>query len=131
MEQAVPLRSSHAAYYPAFLNLAGRCVVVVGGGAVATDKVRGLLPCGPAPLGVVAPDASFEIREAAKRGAVEWRRRAFDPTDLDRAEYVFAATDDRAMNAAVAAAARERRLPVLAVDDVPNCDFIAPAIVRR
>jgi uroporphyrin-III C-methyltransferase/precorrin-2 dehydrogenase/sirohydrochlorin ferrochelatase len=51
--------------------------------------------------------------------------------DLDGAELVFAATDDRALNALVAGDARHRRIPVLAVDDVPHCDFIAPAIVRR
>ena len=42
-------------YYPAFLDLCSRRVVVVGGGAVATAKVRGLLECRPAPLVVIAP----------------------------------------------------------------------------
>src|SRR6266536_532913 len=105
-------------YFPAFLDLVRRRVVVVGGGQVATTKVSALLPCQPAPLLVVAPHASAFIRE-------------HQASDLDGAEYVFAATDDRALNARVAADARARKIPVLAVDDVPNCDFIAPAIVRR
>src|SRR5205807_623527 len=51
--------------------------------------------------------------------------------DLEGAALVFGATDDADLNAHVAADARRLRIPVLAVDDVPNCDFIAPALVRR
>src|SRR5207302_10911604 len=39
--------------------------------------------------------------------------------------------DDGLLNARVAAEARQRGVPILAVDDIPNCDFIAPALVRR
>lgn len=115
-------------YFAAFLDLVRKRVVVVGGGAVATTKVRALLPCRPEPLVVIAPEVSPEI--AAASGVI-WHNRAYQSTDLDGAELVFAATDDRHVNAAIAADARQRGIPVLAVDDVPNCDFIAPALVRR
>src|SRR5262249_27515387 len=115
-------------YFPAFLDVVRKRVVVVGGGAVATTKVKALLPCQPAPLIVVAPQASEFIRA---RRDLEWRQRAYQSGDLDHAELVFAATDDRVLNARVARDARSRGISVLAIDDVPNCDFIAPAIVRR
>jgi uroporphyrin-III C-methyltransferase / precorrin-2 dehydrogenase / sirohydrochlorin ferrochelatase len=115
-------------YFPAFLDVVRKRVVVVGGGAVATSKVKALLPCQPSPLIVVAPQASEFIRA---RRDLEWRQREYRPGDLDQAELVFAATDDRLLNARVARDARSRGISVLAVDDVPNCDFIAPAIVRR
>ncbi len=118
-------------YYPALLDLRGKRVVVVGGGAVATGKVRGLLPCGPEPLVVVAPDATAAIREHATAGALEWQARAYRDGDLAGADLAFAVTDDRALNARVAAEARRRRILVLAVDDRASCDFIAPALVRR
>src|SRR5690349_9517381 len=89
-------------YFPAFLDLVRRRVVVVGGGHVATTKVQALLPCRPWPLIVVAPDVSETIEAAANTGQVEWRGRAFEPADLDGAELVFAATDDRELNAQVA-----------------------------
>ena len=118
-------------YFAAFIDLVRKKVVVVGGGKVATTKVRALLPCQPAPLLVVAPDASAFIRAAAAAGQLEWRQRAYDPEDLCAAALAFAATDDRALNARVANDARRLGVAVLAVDDVPNCDFIAPALVRR
>ena len=119
------------AYFPAFLDLLDKKVVVVGGGRVATSKVRALLPCQPEPLVVVAPRASTTIERAASEGRLTWRRRAYAAGDLDGATLAFGASDDRGLNARVAADARRLGIPVLAVDDVPNCDFIAPAVVHR
>src|SRR5437879_6283320 len=119
------------AYFAAFLDLVRKKVVVVGGGQVATTKVRALLPCRPAPLVVVAPNASAFIRRAAEAGQLDWRQREYLADDLRDATLAFGATDDRALNARVAADARQLGVAVLAVDDVPNCDFIAPALVRR
>jgi len=106
-------------------------VVVVGGGAIATGKVDGLLPVGPEPLVVIAPRVSRRIRRAAEAGQLEWLARPYAEGDLAGADYVFGATDDRELNARVAAEARRLGIPVLAVDDVPNCDFIAPSLVKR
>jgi precorrin-2 dehydrogenase/sirohydrochlorin ferrochelatase len=118
-------------YYPAFLDLWHKRVVVVGGGILATGKIRGLLPCGPEPLVVIAPQVSEFIEDHAAAGRLVWQRRPYTEGDVAGADYCFAATNDRAINAAVATEARGRKVPVLAIDDVPNCDFIAPAIVRR
>jgi uroporphyrin-III C-methyltransferase/precorrin-2 dehydrogenase/sirohydrochlorin ferrochelatase len=118
-------------YFAAFLDLLHKKVVVVGGGKIATAKVRALLPCRPDPLAVVAPRASAFIRQAAAAGQLVWHAREYATEDLDDASLAFGATNDRQLNARVADDARIRDVPVLAVDDVPNCDFIAPALVRR
>jgi uroporphyrin-III C-methyltransferase len=118
-------------YYPAFLDLRRKRVVVVGAGVIATGKIRGLLPCGPEPLIVVAPDASKFVERAAREQRLTWLRRRYLDGDLSDADVCFAATSDRALNARVAEEARRRRIPILAVDDIPNCDFIAPSIVTR
>jgi precorrin-2 dehydrogenase / sirohydrochlorin ferrochelatase len=118
-------------YYPAFLDLCGRRVVVVGGGAIATAKVRGLLACRPSPLVVIAPRVSQHIQLLAEAGQLTWLNRAYQQGDLAGADLAFGASDDRALNARVAVEARQLGIPVLAVDDVDNCDFIAPAVVRR
>lgn len=121
----------HYDYYPAFLDLVRKRVVVVGGGEIATGKVRGLLPCGVDPLIVIAPEVSPLIAAHAASGNLTWQAHPYRDGDLAGAALVFAATDDRAANAIVAQEARARRIPVLAVDDIPNCDFIAPAVVKR
>ncbi|HYY89586.1 MAG TPA: bifunctional precorrin-2 dehydrogenase/sirohydrochlorin ferrochelatase [Chloroflexota bacterium] len=118
-------------FYPVFLDLLDKHVVVVGGGAVATSKVRGLLPCRPRPLVVIAPEVAPFIAQHAAAGALIWLRRAYAEGDLASADLAFGASDDRALNARVADEARRRGVPVLAVDDVAHCDFIAPAVVER
>jgi precorrin-2 dehydrogenase/sirohydrochlorin ferrochelatase len=121
----------HFEYYPAFLDLVRKRVVVVGGGTIATQKVRGLLPCGADPVVVIAPKVSAFVREQAKAGRLLWEERPYRDGDLEHADLAFAATNDRALNAEVAREARRRGVPVLAVDDIPYCDFIAPAVVKR
>lgn len=117
-------------YYPVFLDLRGRNCLVVGGGAVATRKVEGLLSA-EAKVTVVSPDITPGLRAHVDAGRVAWRAREFTAADLEGALLVIAATDHREVNQHVAVEARRRGLLVNAVDDPPNCDWIAPAVVRR
>ncbi len=116
--------------YPLFLRLEGRRVVVVGGGEVASRKVRELLATG-ARVSVVASHASDAIETWAAAGTLELARRAFEERDLDGAWLVIAATDDREVNASVAAAAETRQVFVNAVDDPNNASAYFASIVRR
>ena len=116
-------------YYPLFMDLDGRPCLVVGAGAIAARKARSLLDCGARVTVVgVRPAAAFRALE--RRGAV-LRDRRFRASDVGRQALVIAATDDRAVNAAVSAAARRRGIPVNAVDDPEHCTFIVPAVVTR
>ena len=110
---------------PAFLNLSGRTVVLVGGGTVAQAKLQQLLAVG-ACVRVVAPAIAPAIRAAG----VEIAERAFVPQDLDGAWFVVAAaTPD--VNRAVAEAAETRHLFVNAVDDPANASAFLSGVVRR
>jgi len=112
-----------------FLDLGCRPCLVVGAGTVAARKARTLLDCGARVTVVgVQPVAAFRALE--RRGVVV-RDRRFRASDVGRQALIIAATDDRAVNAAVAAAARRKGIPVNAVDDPEHCSFIVPAIVTR
>lgn len=114
-----------APLFPVFLKLAGRRVVVVGGGTVATSKLRALLDAG-ADVTVVAPEVTAEIRDAG----VEIRLRPFRASDLDQTWLVVAAAPS-SVNREVAAAADRRHLFVNAVDDPPNASVYLGGVVRR
>ncbi len=118
------------AFYPAFLDLRGRRVVVVGGGAIAEQKVRGLIEAG-ARVTVVSPETTPGLSQLEARASVELRRRRYRAGDLSGAWLAIAATDDRAANAAVWAEAEQQRVLVNAVDDIDHCSFIAPAVHRE
>ena len=113
------------AVFPVFLKLAGRRVLVVGGGPVAASKLRGLLDA-DATVVVVAPDVVEEIAAAP----VEILRRPFVPEDLEGISFVVAAAPPD-VNRVVAAAAHPRGLFVNAVDDMENATAYMGAIVRR
>jgi siroheme synthase-like protein len=117
------------AYYPLAVSLAGRRVLVAGGGRVGARKVQRLLDHG-ADVVVVSPEAKPPIPALAGDGRILWERRRAEPADFDGAALAFVATDDADANAALAAAARERGIPVNRADDPTGCDFILPALAE-
>jgi len=110
---------------PLFLNLAGRRVLLVGGGPVAASKLGQLLATG-AEVRVVAPSVHPEIVAAGVR--VE--HRAFVESDLDETWLVIAAATPE-VNRQVADAAHQRQLFVNAVDDPANATAFLSGVVRR
>lgn len=116
--------------FPLFADLHGLPVLVVGGGPVATRKAQALLEAG-ACVTVGAPTLDDALTELAAQSRISCRIGHFSPDWLDDAWLVVAATDDRDVNAAVSAAARERRLFCNVVDDPQLSSFQVPAIVDR
>ena len=116
--------------YIACLNLEGRRAVVIGGGRVGLEKIRGLLHC-EAEVVVVAPEVEPEVRELAEGNQITWREKRFDGSDLDGALLVIAATADTDVNTAVYEAAQDRDMLVNVVDVPALCSFVLPAIARR
>jgi siroheme synthase-like protein len=117
-------------YYPVFLDLAGKPTLVVGGGNVSEGKVRGLLAA-EASLTLVAPSLTPELQALANTGRLKHIDREYRDGDLEGYTVCFVATDDGAVNAAVAAEGQRRGIWVNAADDPVNCDFILPSVVRQ
>src|SRR2546421_12824281 len=110
---------------PLFLDLDGRRVLLVGGGAVAAGKLA-QLAAARADVRVVA----LEVTEAIAGSGVAIERRAFRPDDLDDVWLVVAAATPE-VNREVAAAAEARRIFVNAVDDPANASAYLGGVVRR
>lgn len=116
--------------YPAGLRLAGRRVVMVGGGRVAQRRIPNLLQVDAA-LEVISPEATPAVEGYANSGDVVWHRRRYQPGDLDGAWYVIAATDDAEVNAAISAEAEERRIFCVRSDDATAASAWTPATGRH
>lgn len=118
--------SEPASGFPLLLDLAGRRVVVVGGGRVGSRRARALLEAG-AEVHVVTLTASDEV--VASGAAVELR--GFRPDDLDGAWLAVACTDDTEVNAAVAEAAHQRHVFCVRADEAAAGSARTPAVLRR
>ncbi|MFM8482956.1 MAG: bifunctional precorrin-2 dehydrogenase/sirohydrochlorin ferrochelatase [Actinomycetota bacterium] len=108
------------------LNLAGRAVLVVGGGRIALRKTSQLLVAG-ASVTVVAP----EILEDFDTLGLDLVRRPFRDSDLDGKRLVVTATGVRSVDQAVFDGAEQRGIWVNSADDPERCTFTLPAVVRR
>jgi siroheme synthase-like protein len=117
--------------YPVLLELTGRRVVVVGEFAVEAGKVEGLLVAG-AEVTVIAKGPEAALSRLSSDPRVTVHRRAYGgPADLAGAALCVASAAEAGVRDAIATDARAAGVLVNVMDDVPNCDFAAPAIVRR
>ena len=133
-------------YFPLFVDLSDKNVLVVGGGTIAARRAGVIRPFA-GQLTVVAPeigeglaavieeagDRAKEGAAAAKEagGSVTVRQRAFREDDLDTAQLVLVCTDDHKLNYRITALCRERGIPVNNASDKQDCDFFFPGIVDR
>ena len=116
--------------YPLLLDVSGRRVVVVGGGEVATRRVRDLRAAGAA-VTVVSPSVSGRIHFFVNDGQVQWQARDFASRDVMGAWLVVAATDDPAVNARAAEAAERNQIFCVRADLATAGTARTPAVVRR
>ena len=117
-------------HFPIFLSVAGRRIVVAGGGEAAAAKLRLLLKT-DARIEVFADDPSAEIAVWAAEGQLTLIRRPVGVGDTAGATLFYAASDDDVEDARTAAIARAEGVIVNAVDNLEASDFITPAIVDR
>jgi siroheme synthase-like protein len=117
-------------YYPIFLDIEERDVLIVGGGNVCARKAETMLRYG-ARVTIVAPQFTEEIEAWARDAKLTLRRKTYEERDLDGASIVIASTDSEVVNEQIAHDCRARKIPVNVVDVTPLCEFIVPAIVEQ
>ena len=116
-------------YYPLFLDIRDKPVLLIGGGNIAYEKVLNLLKAG-AKITIVSPDLLPPLARFNKR--VTWIKKWFDPSDI-RTDYflVFGATGDSSLNSEISKLCLQKRILCNTVDDPKYCHFIVPSILRR
>src|SRR3954468_21452225 len=117
-------------YYPIYLDIEERNVVIVGGGNVCARKAETMMKYG-ARVTIVSPEFTDEIEQWARDGALAIKRKPHETADIEGANIVIASTDDQHVNEQIAADCRARRIPVNVVDVTPLCEFIVPAIIEK
>ncbi|WP_206460289.1 precorrin-6A reductase [Anaerovorax sp. IOR16] len=117
-------------WFPLFMNLAGKTVTVIGGGAIAKRRVKTLaaFSCN---ITVIAKEADSFFLEMQKENRLNLIMKEFEPEDIKDAMLVIAATNDRSTNHNIAEICKQRHILINVVDCKEECDFYFPGIVQK
>lgn len=117
-------------YFPLFVDLSKKNILVVGAGTIAARRIRTL--CGFAgSITVCAPRIQPEIRELSEEYPVRFVEACYAPELLETADLVLAATDDRELNREIVLAAKAKHIPANSCSEKELCDFYFPSIVTK
>ncbi len=108
--------------FPLFENIDRKTFMIIGGGSVAKRKVDRLL---------AFTNRIIVIAEETEITKAKVLKKKFTVSDLESADFVIAATDDRSVNREIAMYCNANRIPVNVVDDPELCSFIFPSVVKR
>ena len=117
------------AYFPIFVDLKDKNILIIGGGAVAYRKIEKLLPF-EANIFVIAKEIKDERIENLK-GKISIEIREFRFEDLEKKDIVINATDDIEFQKKVFERCLELKIPVNSVDTPEYCSFIFPAYIKE
>lgn len=120
------------AYFPFFIEIEEKNWLLAGAGSVALRKARALLSC-QARVTVVAPkiDEGFFLLRQENGENLLLLPRGFQDSDLEKMDFVIAATADRRINERIAKQCRERNIPVNVADQREECSFLFPSLIQR
>lgn len=122
-------------YFPVFLDLSEKKVVVIGGGTIATRRVNTLLEFAGRIM-VISPELTKELQELQKQGRIEWLRESYVGNQIEDADMVIAATNQSVVNHRIKADCQNleketgRQILVSVIDNRELCDFYFPSIVQ-
>lgn len=122
--------SKQTPYYTLCLNIANKPALVAGGGEVARRKTASLCDCG-AKVTVVSPTLDPILEYMVHQQEVSWKPRNFEPSDINGACIVIAATNQREVNRQIAQMAKEKNILCNVVDQPEEGNFIVPSTVER
>lgn len=117
-------------FFPMFVDLSDKKIVVVGGGNIATRRIKTLLQF-TRNITAVAPKITMELHELGKAGFVNLINRPVKRSDFTMAFMVIAATNDWKLNDEIYRVCKEEGIYVNVADDKSKCDFYFPGIYMQ
>ena len=119
-------------FFPLFVDLTKKSIIVIGAGKIAARRVKSLLPF-VGDMKVIAPEVSSEITEmaASSGGALVIEQRPFESSDLDGADMVLAVTNDKELNTRIGTLCNEKKILVNVSHEKELCDFYFPGVVQK
>ena len=118
-------------YFPLFINIKEKDILVFGGGNIATRRIKAMLPYG-ACIRIIAPEISEELQQFAEQnGNLILDYRKYKLSELQKPDFVLAATNDEKVNQTIFRECRHKGILVNVASNRELCDFYFPGVVQQ
>ncbi len=118
------------AYFPAFVKLDNKKILIVGGGKIAYEKLGHLLDFTPS-ISLIAKEFCDDIISVIEDNTLEYDQRAYRTGDIKGFDIIIIAVDNLSLQAEIYGESRQYRSLCNAVDSVDYCDFIFPSYIKK
>jgi len=117
-------------YFPAFLKLDNKKILIVGGGYIAYEKLDHLLDF-TGDIKVIAPELSEQMQDRITKEGLVFEKRKYEVGDIAEFAVVIVAVDDIPLQAEIFKESKEYNCLCNSVDSVDYCDFIFPSYIKK
>lgn len=113
-----------------FVDISQKKIVVIGAGKIATRRILALTDFASEMM-VIAPEISEEIQVLKERGILKILQKEYEESDLENAEIVLVATNNKELNQQIGRFCQEKGILVNVASDKELCSFYFPGIVQK
>ena len=117
-------------YFPAFLKLDDKKILIVGGGNIAYEKLVHLLDF-TNDIDLIAQEFSQEMLAKIEENELHFETRGYREGEIAAYAVVIIAVDDIPLQAAIFEESKKYKCLCNAVDSVDYCDFIFPSYIKK
>lgn len=117
-------------YFPAFLKLDKKKILIIGGGYIAYEKLEHLLDF-TKDITIIAPELSSDMSKMIKQENLVFHKRVYETGDIKEYSIVIVAVDDIPLQAEIFEESKKYNCLCNAVDSVDYCDFIFPSYIKK
>jgi len=117
-------------YFPAFLKLDNKRILIVGGGNIAYEKLLHLLDF-TSEIDLIATEYSSQMLELIEKESLQYQKRAYKEGDIALYDIVIISIDNITIQAEIYEESKKYKCLCNAVDSVAYCDFIFPSYIKK
>lgn len=118
-------------YFPIFISLQGKKILLYGAGAVGQRRLAALLPFSPE-ITVISRQIPEELHQKYRQEPkIFLQEKAYTPGEITGYDFVLAATGNPDVNHSIYLECRKKTIPVNNASCREECDFFFPALVQK
>lgn len=117
-------------YFPAFLSMDDKKILIVGGGNIAREKLEHLL-CFTKDITLIAINYNDAMKDLIKNNNLKYEEKPFSNSDIEGFDIIIAAIDDMQLQKDIYFETRKYNCLCNCVDLKEYCDFIFPSFIKK